>query len=307
MKAAYINRHGDPSVFEYGELPDPIAAPDQILIEIHAASVNAADWKVRKGLALPDKSFPYILGRDFSGTVGAVGRGVDDFKPGDAVYGVCDEGQEGTYAERIAVKASIVARKPDAMSHVEAAALSLTGLTAIVAIENALALKPGETILIHGGAGGVAGFAIQFARHIGAKVITTASPQNHDYVRMLGADQVFDYHTQDFREVVDRCDAVLDTVGREVAMRSFSVLNTGGRLASIAAGRDPLEPPRRDLSYSRPKVGRSRAILDRIGMLFEASAVRAPEIKPFALSEAHEAHAISEGRHFRGKLVFNIK
>src|SRR5205807_1975567 len=141
--------------------------------------------------------FPLVMGRDFSGTISAVGEGVRDLRIGDAVFGVCEAGQEGAYAEKIAVKAAIVAKKPDRLSHVHAAALALTGLTALSAVEDTLALKPGETILIQGGAGGVASFGIQLAKHIGARVITTASAANHDYVRSLGADEIIDYNKKD--------------------------------------------------------------------------------------------------------------
>src|SRR5262245_27410364 len=207
MKAAFIERHGGPEVLKYGDLPDPTAAPGEVVIDIAAASVNGADWKVRAGDYKQSK-FPYVLGRDFSGVIGAVGAGVQDLRVGDAVFGVCEAGQEGAYAEKIAVKAAIVANKPAGVSHVNAAALALTGLTALSAIEDTLKLKRGETILIQGGAGGVAGFAIQLAKHIGAHVITTTSAANRDYVRGLGADEVIDYNAKDFTKVVANCDAV---------------------------------------------------------------------------------------------------
>src|SRR5262249_14821583 len=143
MKAAFIERHGGPEVLEYGALPDPTAAPGEVVIDIVAASVNGADWKVRVGDYKQSK-FPYVLGRDFSGVVSAVGAGVEDPHVGDAVFGVCEAGQEGAYAEKIAVKAAIVAKKPSALSHVNAAALALTGLTALSAIEDTLKLKRGE-------------------------------------------------------------------------------------------------------------------------------------------------------------------
>ena len=206
MKAAFIERYGGPGELKYGELPDPVAGPGEVVIDVHAASINAADWKVRAGQYQQAK-FPLILGRDFSGVISAVGQGVTDLKLGDAVFGVCEAGQEGAYAEKIAVKAAIVAKKPDALSHVNAAALALTGLTALSAIEDTLKLKPGETILIQGGAGGVAGFAIQLAKHIGTRVITTASAANHDYVRGLGADEIIDYNAVDFTRAVTNCDA----------------------------------------------------------------------------------------------------
>jgi NADPH:quinone reductase-like Zn-dependent oxidoreductase len=307
VKASYIEKNGGPEVLKYGELPDPVAGPGEVVVDIHAASVNGADWKVRAGSYAPMENFPYVLGRDFSGVVSAVGEGVTDFKVGDAVFGVCDVGQEGAHAEKIAIKASIIASKPDSLSHQEAAALSLIGLTALVAIEDTIELKPGETILIQGGAGGVASFAIQAAKNIGARVISTTSAANVDYVKGLGADQVIDYNAQDFTKVVSDCDAVFDTVGGDVATRSFSVIKPGGRAAFIASGGRGLESPRADVRSLRPKVGRDREHLERIVELVEAGAVRAPEIKTFRLQDVAEAHKVSEGRHFRGKLVFAVR
>src|SRR5262245_40903825 len=262
MKAAFIERHGGPEVLKYGDLPDPTAAPGEVVIDIVAASVNGADWKVRVGDYKQSK-FPYVLGRDFSGVISAVGAGVEDLRLGDAVFGVCEAGQEGAYAEKIAVKAAIVAKKPAALSHVDAAALALTGLTALSAIEDTLQLKRGETILIQGGAGGVAGFAIQLAKHIGARVITTASAANRDYVRSLGADEVID-----FTQVAKNCDAVFDTVGGDVAQRSFAVLKPGGRAAFIASGAQAPKPNRDDVTSLRPPVGRARRHIERIAELY---------------------------------------
>jgi len=306
MKAAFIEQHGGPDVLKYGDLPDPSAGPGEVVIDTVAASVNGADWKVRAGHYKQTK-FPYVLGRDFSGVIGAVGEGVRDFSVGDAVFGVCDAGQEGAYAEKLAVKAAIVARKPGGLSHVDAAALALTGLTAMSAIEDTLKLQRGETILIQGGAGGVAAFAIQLAKHIGARVITTASAANHAYVRGLGADEIIDYNARDFTKVVADCDAVFDTVGGDVAQRSFAVLKPGGRAAFIASGPQAPKPPRDDVTSLRPPVGRARRHLERIAALFQAGAIRAPEIKLYRLSEAADAHRVSEGRHFRGKLVFQLR
>ena len=306
MKAAFIERYGGPAELRYGDLPDPVAGPGEVVIDVHAASVNAADWKVRAGQYQLAK-FPLILGRDFSGVISAVAEGITDLKVGDAAFGVCEAGQDGAYAEKIAAKAAIVAKKPDTVSHVNAAALALTGLTALSAIEDTLKLKPGETILIQGGAGGVAGFAIQLAKHIGARVITTASAANHDYVRGLGADQIIDYNAVDFTRVVTNCDAVFDTVGGDVAQRSFAVLKPGGRAAFIASGAQAPKSPRQDVASLRPPVGRARRRLERILELIEAGAVRPPEIKLYRLSDAAEAHRLSESRHFRGKLVFKLR
>jgi NADPH:quinone reductase-like Zn-dependent oxidoreductase len=306
MKAAFIERHGGPEVLQYGDLPDPAAAPGEVVIDTFAASINAADWKVRAGDYKQSK-FPYVLGRDFSGVISAAGDGVEDLRLGDAVFGVCEAGQEGAYAEKIAVKAAIVAKKPSRLSHVEAAALALTGLTAMSAIEDTLKLERAETILIQGGAGGVAGFAIQLAKHIGARVITTASAANHDYVRGLGADEIIDYNARDFTRVVSNCDAVFDTVGGDVAQKSFAVLKPGGRAAFIASGAQAPKPERDDVTSLRPPVGRARAHLERIAQLFAAGTIRPPEIKLYRLSQAADAHRLSESRHFRGKLVFQVR
>ena len=307
MKAAYIEQFGGPEVVKYGDLPDPSAGPGQIVVDAFAASVNGADWKVRSnhnGKAAP---FPLILGRDFSGVVSALGAGVTDFCVGDEVFGVLETGREGAYAEKIAIAAAIVAKKPPALSHVDAAALALTGLTALCSIEDSLKLKSGETILIQGGAGGVASFAIQLAKHIGARVITTASAANLSYLRDIGADQVIDYNTTDFTKVVRNCDAVFETVGGDVATRSFAVLRPGGRAAFIASGPQAPKPERTDVIALRPAANRDRPHLERIAALYQAGAIRKPEVKVYDLAQAVEAHRVSEARHLRGKLVFVLR
>jgi len=306
MKAVYIEQYGGPDVVKYGDLPDPVAAPGEVVVDVVAASVNGADWKVRVGTYGYTK-FPLGLGRDFSGVVSTVGPGVDDFKIGDEVFGVCEQGQEGAYAEKLAMKASIVAKKPAELSHINAAALGLTGLTAAISIEDTLKLQRGETILIQGGAGGVASFAIQLAKHIGARVITTTSTANIDYVRGLGADQIVDYTTQDFTKLVSNCDAVFETVGGDVTQKSFSVVKPGGRVACIASGPQAPPSPRSDVASLRPQVKRSRRHLEHIAELFKAGVIRAPAVKLYRLSEAVEALRVSESRHFRGKLVFQVR
>ena len=215
------------------------------------------------------------------------------------------QGLEGGYAEKIALKSSIVGRKPAGVSYVEAAAMALTGLTAVSALEETLQLQSGETILIQGGAGGVAGFAIQFAKHIGARVITTASAANHAYVRSLGADELIDYNKVDFVQVVKDCDAALDTVGGEVAERTLLVLKPGGRAAFI--GGPAPEPKHPDVRTLKPPVTRSTERMNRVADLIDAGVVRPPEIKVYSLDQAAEAHRLSQSRHLRGKLVFKIR
>ena len=307
MKAAFIERHGGPEVLQFGDMPEPVASSGEVLVDIVAASVNGADWKVRAGISGQLARFPYILGRDFSGVVSAIGDGVKDLRVGDEVFGVCDVGQEGAYAEKIAVKAAIVAKKTDRLSHVDAAALALAGLTAIVTVEDTLKLKSGETILIQGGAGGVASFAIQLSKHLGARVITTASASHHEYLREIGADEIIDYNASDFTRLVRDCDAVFDTVGGDVAQRSFAVLKPGGRTAFIASGAQAPKPDRDDVVALRPSVGRDRPHLERIVELVAIGAVRPPEVRRYKLSEAEAAHKLSQSRHFRGKLVFVVR
>jgi NADPH:quinone reductase-like Zn-dependent oxidoreductase len=310
MKAVLFEKHGGPEVLHLAEVADPVAGPGEVVVDIHAASLNAADYKVRLGggaYSSGGVKLPHILGRDFSGVVSAVGPGVTDLRVGDAVFGVCDQGIEGAYAEKIAIKAAIIAKKPDSLGHAEAAAMALTSLTALWALEDTAKLKPGETILIQGGAGGVAGFAIQLAKHLGATVITTASARNHDYVQHLGADRVIDYNQEDFTKVVADCDVVFDTVGGDVQVRSYEVLKPSGRLVWIAPAPAGFQPTRKDVQVLRPGVARDRAHLERMLALLKAGAVSPPAITRYKLAEAPEAHRVSESRHLRGKLVFEIQ
>jgi NADPH:quinone reductase-like Zn-dependent oxidoreductase len=309
MKAVLLTGHGGVDKLNFGDAPDPVAGPGDVVVDIHAASVNAADYKMRLGGAhyqAGGLKFPHILGRDFSGVVSAVGAGAD-LKIGDEVVGVTIPGTEGAYAEKIAIKAAIIAKKPPKLSHAEAAAMALTSLTAIWALEDTAKLKRGETILIQGGAGGVAGFAIQLAKHIGATVITTASAKNHDYAKKLGADQIIDYQKEDFTALGRICDVVFDTVGGEVQARSYEVLKPSGRLVWIAPAPAGSTPSRSDVQVLRPKVDRDRAHLERMAELLEAGAVWPPTITRYKLADAAEAHRVSEARHLQGKLVLEAR
>lgn len=309
MKAMLLTGHGGVDKLVYGDAPDPVAGPGDVVVDIHAASINAADYKMRLGgshYAAGNLKFPHILGRDFSGVVSAVGSGAD-LRVGDEVVGVTIPGTEGAYAEKIAIKAAIIAKRPARLSHAEAAAMALTSLTAIWALEDTAKLKRGETVLIQGGGGGVAGFAIQLAKHLGAYVITTASAVNHDYVKTLGADRIIDYQKEDFAALGRICDVVFDTVGGEVQVRSHEVLKPGGRLVWIAAAPPGFTPTRGDVQVLRPKVDRDRAHLERMAALLDAGAVWPPKITRYKLADAREAHRVSEGRHLQGKLVLEMR
>jgi NADPH:quinone reductase-like Zn-dependent oxidoreductase len=303
-----LTGHGGPETLRYGEVQDPKPGFGEVVVDIYAASVNGADPKVRRGNGRYKLDhFLHILGRDFSGVVSAVGQGVTDFKVGDSVFGVTDQGIEGAYAEKIAINAAIIAKKPSSLSHAEAAALGLVSLTALTAIENTAHLKAGQTILVQGGAGGVAGFAIQLAKHIGATVITTASAGNQAYVRSLGADQAIDYNKEDFTTIGPICDVVFDTVGGSVRAPSYKVLKPGGRLVWIAPAPEGFVPERTDVQTLRPDVKRDRAHLDRMLALLASGAVKAPEIHHYKLADTAKAHEVSEGRHLRGKLVLDVR
>jgi NADPH:quinone reductase-like Zn-dependent oxidoreductase len=308
MKAVLLINHGGPEMLRYGEAPDPTAGPGEVVVDVHAASVNGADYKVRLGRGRYNLSrFPHILGRDFSGIVSTVGAGVTDFAVGDAVFGVIDQGIEGAYAEKIAINAAIIAKKPDRLGHAEAAALGLTSLTALTAIEDTAQLDAGQTILIQGGAGGVAGFGVQLAKHLGATVIATASAGNLSYVRGLGADQVIDYNARDFTEIGPICDVAFDTVGGDVRSGSYAVLKPGGKLVWIAPAPEGFHPARNDVETLRPNVIRDRAHLERMLALLDAGAIRPPTIVRYRLADAAQAHQVSEARHLQGKLVLEVR
>ncbi|MHC8509715.1 MAG: NADP-dependent oxidoreductase [Rhodospirillales bacterium] len=307
MKAAVITANGGPEVFDHRTMPDPVPAPGEVLIDVVNASVNGADWKVRTGQIDPITAFPYILGRDFSGRVAGLGEGATGFSEGDAVFGVCDRGREGAYAEKLVIKADLLCAKPDWLSFEHAAAVALTGLTALVSVEDSIKLKPGETILIEGGAGGVGGFAVQLAKHIGATVLTTCSTKNLGYVRGLGADRVIDYTAEDVEAAAKGADAVFDTVGGEAAARAYKVLRPGGRAAFIASGLQAPPTPSDAVTGLRPLVRRDRPHLERILALLKSGAVTAPEITLYDLKDAAEAHRVSESRRLRGKLVFRAR
>jgi NADPH:quinone reductase-like Zn-dependent oxidoreductase len=303
VKAIVFNEYGGPEVLQYSDVDDPSAGPGEIVVDVHAASINGVDAKTRRGAGIYKAHFPHILGRDFSGVVSAIGPDVLDIAVGDAVFGALDQGKDGTYAEKLATRAELVVKKPEWLSHVEAAAIALTGITAVWVLEDTVHVQPGETILIHGAAGGVGGFAVQLARHLGAKVIATASSANRHYVLGLGAHQVIDYSTEDFRLVAPPCDVAFDTVGGETQVKSYEVLKPSGRLVWIASAPSDFVPSRKDVRVERPDVRRGRAHLQRVLDLLEVGAVSSPLVQTFSLRDAAEAHRAVEKRHVSGKLV----
>jgi NADPH:quinone reductase-like Zn-dependent oxidoreductase len=241
MKAFAIDRYGSNDNVRAVHVPDPQLRDDDVLVEIHAASINPLDAKIRDGkvkLILPYR-LPLILGNDLAGVVIRVGSAVRRFQPGDQVYARPDQHRIGTFAELISISQDDVALKPTGLTMVEAASLPLVALTAWQALVERADLKPGQKVLIHAGSGGLGSVAIQLAKHLGATVATTTSAVNGDWVKRLGADLVIDYRTSDFQSMVHDYDVVLDPIGGDTLKKSFGVLKPGGKLISVSGPPDP--------------------------------------------------------------------
>lgn len=315
MKAIVIDSFGGVEKLHLKDVPTPTPADNEVLIQVHYAGVNPVDWKIREGAlqgAYP-QSFPMILGWDCSGTIKAVGKNVRNFKPGDEVFAYCRKPQIqwGTYAEYISFDASNVALKPKNINFAEAAAIPLACLTAWQAIFDFANLKKGQTILIHAGAGGVGGFAIQLAHNAGAKVITTASESNHPYVKKLGADFAIDYNKQNFVEKVREfapqgVDVVFDTIGGKTLKDSIGLLKTGGALVTIIDRNvQSLKlPPTIKAGYVFVQPDGKE--LTQISNLIKDGKLKAPQIEELPLRDAAKAHEKSQGGHTRGKTVLKV-
>jgi NADPH:quinone reductase-like Zn-dependent oxidoreductase len=314
MKAISIRKFGGREVLEFLDLPKPTIKPNEILVRLKAAGVNPVDWKIRKGLLqgrLPHE-FPIILGWDGAGVVEEVGSEVKNFKKGDEVFAYARKEiiHDGCYAEYIALEERHLAIKPKNLSFEEAAVIPLSGLTAYQSLFESLQLKKGEAILIHAGAGGVGGYAIQLAKQAGAHVITTASAGKRDYVKELGADEIIDYGRIDFVEAIRAAhpggiDAVFDTVGGEVQEKSADVLKKGGRLTSILALNEGALRKKGVVPgyvFVRPESDH----LHRLKEMAERGTLKVRIADRFPLNEAAQAHEIIEGGHVLGKIVLSI-
>lgn len=306
-KAVRIHQFGGTEVLSYEDAPVPAIQPDEVLVKIHASSINPVDWKVREGY-LKDfipHTFPLTLGWDFAGEVVAVGVDVSDWKPGAAVYARPDIGRDGAYAEYIAVRANEIAAKPASINWQEAAAVPLVALTAWQSLYEAANVQAGERVLIHAGAGGVGTFAIQLAKLRGAYVITTTSAKNSDLVEALGADEVIDYTQSDFSTLRD-IDVVFDTMGGEVQDKSWQTLKRGGRLVSIIS--QPSEEAAAQVGATPLFcfVQPSAAQLQSLATLIDAGKIKIIIDSVYPLKDIAAAHAKSTTGRTRGKIVIQV-
>lgn len=312
MKAAQISQYGGSDVVEVtDEAPTPAVTDDSLLIAVHAAGVNPVDWKIREGYMqkMVPLQFPATLGGDFSGVVTDAGKNISDFKPGDEVYGqaIVVGGGSGSFAEVVSAKAGSTAHKPKSVDHAHAAALPLTGVSALQALTEHIKLSRGQKILIHGGAGGIGSMAIQLAKHLGAYVVTTAGAADTTYVTDLGADEVIDYETQTFEEAVEDFDAVFDTVGGETYTRSFQVLKKGGVLVSMT------EAPNTELmrKHGVHAIAQGTTVttdrLAKLAELVDGGEITVHIDTTFPLDQAGEALAHLQTGTARGKIVVTIK
>jgi NADPH:quinone reductase-like Zn-dependent oxidoreductase len=333
MKAFLIDRYGKKETGRIADVGTPELHDDDVLVRVHAASVNALDTKIRTGefkLILPYR-LPLILGNDLAGTVERVGAGVRRFKPGDEVYARPDDDRIGAFAELIAVKATAVAHKPRNLDMVEAASLPLVALTAWQALVETARLAPGQKVFIQAGSGGVGSVAIQLAKHLGAFVATTTSTANVEWVKELGADVVIDYKQQDVANELRDYDVVLNSQGKEELNRSLQILKPGGHLISISGPPTPAFAAVRGLAWPLRQVMRllSRSIrskakqkrvtytfvfmradgqqLDQITSLVESGVIRPIIDRVFPFEDTQGALAHVESGRAKGKVVVKLR
>lgn len=333
MKAFVVTKYGKANNVEAVELPQPEPGDGDVLIEVHAASVNPLDLKIRNGELKPllPYKLPLVLGNDLAGVVVKAGKNVRRFKPGDEVFARPDQDRIGAFAELIAVSENDVAKKPQRLDMEQAASVPLVGLTAWQALVEKAGVQAGQKVLIQAGSGGVGTIAIQLAKHLGATVATTTSTANVEWVKGLGADIVIDYKKDDFESVLRDYDVVLDTQGGQTLEKSLSVLKRGGKIISVAGPPEPhfakefganwfliqamralsfrirRKAKRRGVTYSFLFMRASGDQLRELGSLIDSGAIRPVVDRVFPFQSILEALAYVEKGRAKGKVVVNIK
>lgn len=312
MKAAQYAEYGDPSVIKINEIEKPIVTPTMMLIEVHAASLNPFDYKVRRGYMkdMMPLNLPITIGGDYSGKVVEVGSDVIEFKAGDELYGQASVfgGATGSLAEFLLAKPESSAIRPKNISFLESASLPLTGCSAIQALEDHMKLTSGQKILIHGGSGGIGTIAIQIAKHLGAHVITTVSTENIEAVKQLGADEIIDYKTQQFENMIKDVDAIFNATGQEESSnKSFQVLKKDGLLVSMNSDFDKALAEK----YGVNVIGQNSQVtterLEKLSKYVENGVIKPQVARVFDLSKTPEAYEYLETGHPKGKVVIKIK
>jgi NADPH:quinone reductase-like Zn-dependent oxidoreductase len=308
MKAVRIHTYGDSDALVYEDAPRPVPGEGEVLIRVHATSVNPFDCAVHAGYmtGMFNYTLPLILGSDVSGVIEEVGPGVTGFSPRDEVYTRAGVFRDGANAEYVLAMAADVTAKPKSLDHIHSAALPHVSLTAWQALYELANLSEGQTVLIHGAAGGVGHIAVQLAKLRGAKVIGTAS-MNYDLLESLGVDQAINYATTPFENVVHDVDVVLDTVGGDTQQRSWATLKRGGFLVST------IQPPTEEMAaahgvrqamvFTSPPIAQT---LTEVGKLADAGKIKPVVSTVLPLQEIIQAHQIVEGKHARGKVVLQV-
>lgn len=308
-RAVVINEYGGKEKLAEAKVSLPELGADQVLVKVAATSINPIDWKLREGYLkqMFPWSFPIILGWDVAGEIVEVGQKVKDYHVGDRIFARPETTRFGTYADYTIVDSNLLAPVPESIAFTEAAAVPLAGLTALQALFDHGSLKAGEKVLIHAGAGGVGTYAIQLAKNAGAYVITTASPRNHELVKKLGADEVIDYHTTDFEEVLTDIDLVFDTMGGEIQKKSFSVLKEHGRLISVLSIEDETLAATKQIEAKAIWLRTNGEQLSELAKLMADGKLVSVigETFPLTRQGIYDAHALSETHHAVGKIVLD--
>lgn len=307
MTAVLLESFGGTEALRVKQIDRPEPGDSEVLIKVHAASVNPVDYKIASGqyAAVKQDQLPMVLGRDISGTVVSCGRQVTGLQAGDEVFAMLDRAHGG-FAEYVALSAELCAAKPAKLDHAAAAAVPLAGITAWQGLFDHGQLNSGQRVLIHGGPGGVGHFAIQFAKERGANVSTTGSAQDKDFLRLLGADQAVDYKSDRFEEVVHDVDLVLDLIAGDTQERSWAVLKDGGALISALAKPSEMLARERRARATSYMAQPNAAELGQIGQLIAAGKVKPYIEATFALDEAAKALQRLQHRHTQGKIVLEV-
>lgn len=306
MKAARIHRFGPPEVIQLDDVPLPSPASDQVLVRVVAAGVGPWDALIREQKSVVNVPLPLTLGSDVAGVVEAVGSDVDHIRPGDAIYGATNPQFIGGYAEYAVVSANMISRKPQSLGFDEAASVPVVAVTAWQMLFDYGNARPGQSVLIHGAAGNVGAYAVQFARNAGLRIFATASSEDASFVTSLGADTVIDYKTTRFEDAVPQVDMVLDMVGGESRSRSFRVIKPGGVLVSVVSNAPPALgfPAVRSVFFL---VDVTTQRLERLTPLFDRGELRTRVGSLLPLDQARKSHEMLEGApHKKGKIVLHI-